>query len=88
MGDYRPYENQSGPGTVPVPYNRPWHMAKIVIRGFDIAFSFTVIGISTYMASSLARGAFHVVLSGFPVCMQMLKPCFAVSIKLKLTSAP
>ncbi|KAF6814319.1 hypothetical protein CMUS01_12659 [Colletotrichum musicola] len=72
MGDYRPFENQSGPGTVPVPYNRRWHIAKIVIRGFGIAFAIIVIGFSTYMASSLARGAFHVVLSGFPAIASVI----------------
>ncbi|KAK1981763.1 hypothetical protein LZ30DRAFT_749831 [Colletotrichum cereale] len=48
---YVPHENQGGRKATP--YNRPWHIAKIAIRGCDIAFSAIVISISFHTLITL-----------------------------------
>ncbi|OLN88349.1 hypothetical protein CCHL11_00014 [Colletotrichum chlorophyti] len=44
---YRPYENQIDQQDIL--YNRPWHIAKVVIRGFNLVSCCIVIGIAVFM---------------------------------------
>ncbi|KAJ0363358.1 hypothetical protein COL26b_012979 [Colletotrichum chrysophilum] len=56
---YQPYEHQGHQRVIP--YSKPWHIAKIVMRCSDIVFSLIVIGISAYVLTiAFSGGAFYV----------------------------
>ncbi|GKT54418.1 hypothetical protein ColTof4_13789 [Colletotrichum tofieldiae] len=67
---YVPYKPQGGKQAVL--YNRPWHIAKIAIRGCNIAFSAIVIGItahaSTYMYYTPYLLWFSAIPGAFAIC--------------------
>ncbi|KAK1489153.1 hypothetical protein CCUS01_14622 [Colletotrichum cuscutae] len=60
---YVPYAQQA---PQEIPFNAKWHRAKIVIRGFNIAFSAIVLGISLSLIFYSFSSSFYLVFSGFP----------------------
>lgn len=62
---YQPYEHQGHQRVIP--YSKPWHIAKIVMRCSDIVFSLIVIGISAYVLTIAFSGGAFYVMSWLPV---------------------
>ncbi|KZL85055.1 hypothetical protein CI238_09711 [Colletotrichum incanum] len=68
---YVPYEQPNGQEALL--YNRPWHIAKIAIRGCNIAFSAIVIGITAHTSIYLGYWSpyllwFSAIPAAFAVC--------------------
>ncbi|OHE91434.1 hypothetical protein CORC01_13253 [Colletotrichum orchidophilum] len=61
---YVPYAQQAPQREIP--FNRTWHLVKIVLRGFNIAFGVIIIGISVALVMYSFSSSFYLIFSGFP----------------------
>ncbi|KAK1847978.1 hypothetical protein CCHR01_09412 [Colletotrichum chrysophilum] len=67
---YQPYEHQGHQRVIP--YSKPWHIAKIVMRCSDIVFSLIVIGISAYVLTIAFSGGAFYVMSWLPAAVGII----------------
>ncbi|KAE9574295.1 hypothetical protein CGMCC3_g9449 [Colletotrichum fructicola] len=67
---YQPYEHQGHQRVIP--YSKPWHIAKIVMRCSDIVFSLIVIGISAYVLTIAFSGGAFYVMSWLPAAVAII----------------
>jgi hypothetical protein len=63
-----------------VPFSRPWHIAKIVLRSFSCTLCIIIIGISAYLSDLTTRysyytgGSYAIFVASLPTVREPLTP--------------